>query len=115
VSDRLKTGSLAVKVAPEAIAGDVRDPFVFGFRLGFSCGYDVGYGAAENDMEQNWHALHVGVRAVLRQPTRAELDTRRRPTDDPCRMACGACSRCVRAGWVARHGGDFPGREQVAS
>jgi hypothetical protein len=27
----------------------------------------------------------------------------------PCMRRCGSCSVCIRASWVARHGGDHPG------
>jgi hypothetical protein len=53
---------------------------------------------------------------TVTQPRQAELRRAREHTDEPCRMQCRRCSRCIRAlavvGNVRRYGhADYPGAE----
>jgi hypothetical protein len=47
------------------------------YRCGVEDGTEQGYARAEADMAAAWHAVWVKTRAVLAQPTRAELARRR--------------------------------------
>lgn len=81
--------------------------------LAFAVGWRCGYDAAERAMAAAWHAMWLGTRKVLDQPTHAEID-RQRADDSPCGTKCGCCSRCIRHTAVlanlARYGQhDFPG------
>jgi hypothetical protein len=78
-----------------------------GYQLGYAAGYDVGYGAAEWQIWRGAEAWRRGARVGL-GPIRAELEQRRRLTNQPCgRPGCGGrprwCSVCIRAAHVAQN------------
>jgi hypothetical protein len=84
------------------------------YQIGYGAGHDAGWHAGAD-----WYAQRVeewlGLpRQVLKSPTHAELEKRRQPSNDPCSIKCGRCSRCIRAAAAARnlakHGSpDYPG------
>lgn len=80
-----------------------------GHLLGYCVGLQAGARAAEGDLERSWAATAARVRFLARTPTAAELAQRRRLDDGPCQQHCRRCSRCIRAGWLLRHGRDFAG------
>ena len=72
-----------------------------GYRLGYGAGYKIGFAHGWNQCDDELQALFGLYHEVLTQPRQAALDAARRPTNDPCRLECGRCSRCVRARAVA--------------
>jgi hypothetical protein len=81
-----------------------------GFRLGYDSGREDGYRAAVWELYGGADAWRAG-QLVGVGPSFAELQERRKLTDEPCGRPgkCVGCSRCIRAEWVARHGGDYRG------
>ena len=82
-----------------------------GYRDGYLTGRDIGYAQAEWAMTQAWARVARTIRRIALGPSHDELAARRRAVPDrPCGApACQGCSTCIRAAWVARHGGDYPG------
>jgi hypothetical protein len=72
-------------------------------------GYAAGHRAAEDEIAAAWHEMWLSTRAVLDQPTRVELERRRRPPRTPCRTRCGRCSRCIYVAAYRRRHGEYRG------
>jgi hypothetical protein len=85
-------------------------------RIARENGYQQGWFAGVAEERHAWNRIIAAYHDVIDAPLRAERDELR---DDPCGDRRpehqGRCSRCVRAAAVARYGGDFPGRSEVAS
>lgn len=84
------------------------------FELGRATGYRAGWLDGRGAEAGAWQAIMTGYSELMTQPMHAELVRRRRPSNDPCRVACGQCSQCIRAAAVrsnlARYGQpDYPG------
>lgn len=84
------------------------------FQLRYDNGYQRGVRARRDEESTVWQEIVTGYSAVLKAPTRAELDRVRLPSNNPCTPRCGRCSRCIRAAAavrnLARYGRqDFPG------
>ena len=89
------------------------------FQLGFDAGHKRGVRAGRAEEAAAWQAIVTGYSELMDAPTRAELERVRRPSNDPCSSNCGACSRCIRAGAVARNLArygcpDYPGAHAPA-
>jgi hypothetical protein len=88
-----------------------------GFEAGYTAGFEAGREIGAAVVLAELHAA-IGparlstIAAVLPFTGEWERLQRLRALDDrPCERRCGRCSRCVRAGWVAEHGGDYaPGQ-----
>lgn len=101
-----------------------QDDFEQGYRLGYGTGYDHGWRQGVVAEQDAWDRIfHTPYRDDWRQPSRAELEERRRPVPrpvnfDPCADKCGICPTCVcsqdywrlrRAGRIAwDHANDCP-------
>jgi hypothetical protein len=90
------------------------DPDAVVYAVGYGTGYEIGWSHGYAASEQEYQALLGVLRPVLRQPRHAELEQARKPTDEPCGVACGRCSRCVRHTQASRNRArygtpDFPG------
>lgn len=95
------------------------DEFTAGYTLGFESGHDVGYRRGVADEGAAWTAIFTGCAETWRRPEYAELQQRRRPTNEPCRTRCGRCSSCIRAQAVHRNRerygcDDFPGLDALS-
>jgi hypothetical protein len=74
-------------------------------------GYQQGWFAGVAEEREAWNRIIAAYADVINhRPPAVRTELR----NDACGEKCGRCSRCVRAGAVARYGGDFPGIE-VAS
>lgn len=79
-----------------------------GFRFGRQCGRAEGWVEGAADTDWVWMNTFGVIRRVAEGPSHAEL-VRRRADDcrEPCPVHCGRCSRCIRADYLRRQGGNW--------
>jgi len=86
-----------------------------GYMHGWADGRWAGLDEAARRLRAAQHDLSRAAdwRALAADPSHAGLARLRQPSDEPCGGRCGTCSRCIRATWVRRTGGDLPGASPV--